>query len=181
MLWRLAALGTAALAAPLLGQGTQTTPPAVAALAADHSPAERDRTYALHARESDIYEIAASRLALQRSRDRQTRSFAQMMISHHTRSSNELARLVGRGARTTQADLSEPKSQMLEKLRSSSAAEFEANYVQGQIAAHEEALALHRAYASTGGDMRLRAFATRAAPLVESHLARARTLRMSSR
>ena len=178
---KLFALGTAALAAPLMAQGPQAPPPAVAAYSAANTSAERDQTYALHAQEGDIYEVAASRLALQRSRSRQIRSFAQMMISHHTRSSNELARLVRKGPPVTQANLSEPKSQMLEKLRTSSGAAFEANYVQGQVSAHEEALALHRAYAGTGGETRLRAFAARAVPLVESHLARAKTLRGPSR
>lgn len=181
MLSILTLFGTVVLASPPLSQAAQSPPPAVAAFSAADTPGERDQSYALHAGEGDIYEIEASRLAFQRSRDRQIRSFAQMMINHHTRNSNQLARLARSAPRTSPADLSEPKSQMLDKLRSSSAAEFDTNYVQGQVAAHEEALALHRAYLSTGENAALRAFAGRAVPLVEQHLARAKSLRAASR
>lgn len=181
MLLKLAVLGAAALAIPLMAQESPPAPPAVAAFSLANTPAERDRRYALHAHEGDIYEIEASRLAIQRSRDRQIRFFAQAMINHHTRSMNELARLARSATRTSAADLSEPKSQMLDTLRSSSAAEFDANYVQGQIAAHEEALALYRAYLATGSDSRLRAFAGQGVPLVEQHLVTARSLRTTAR
>lgn len=162
---------------PLAAQTTTAPPPAVAELQAADSSISNDATYLHHAVDSDSYEVASSQLALQRSRNRQIRAFAQMMINHHTRSAAELARIHGSARPTLGQPQSEPKSQMLEKLRTSGGKAFEENYVQGQIAAHEEALSLHRTYASTGGNAQLRAFAARTAPLVESHLARARTLR----
>ena len=181
MLWKMAMLSALAAPVPLLAQATGNPAPAVAALSGADSPAERDRTYAMHAREGDLYEVASSRLALKRSRDRRIRSFAQMMISHHSRSSNELARLDPARSRVSERDLWEPKAQMLDKLRSSTAADFDSNYVRGQIAAHEEALGLHRAYAAGGANAALRAFAGGAVALVEGHLARARALPTASR
>ncbi len=104
-----------------------------------------------------------------------------MMISHHTRSAAELARLQGtRGAPRAEPQ-GEPKSQMLDKLRSSARAGFDMNYVQGQLAAHEEALELHRIYAATGQNAALRQFAQRATALVQGHLSRARALPRSPR
>jgi len=175
---------TAALlvvATPLSAQTSAAPPPAVAELRAVDSPAQNDMTYLQNARESGSYEVASSRLALQRSRNRQIKAFGQMMINHHTRSVAELARLQGtRGASLADGG-SEPKAQMLDKLRSSARAEFDMNYVQGQLAAHEEALALHRIYAATGQNAALRQFAQRASALVQDHLSRARTLPRSPR
>jgi putative membrane protein len=125
---------------------------------------------------ADAYEIAASRLALQRSRNRQIKAFAQMMIAHHTRSAAELARLQGSGGLQRQAPQSEPKGQMLQKLRDSKA-NFDTNYIQGQVAAHEEALELHRTYAGNGQNVALRHFAQRAIPTVQEHLVKARGLK----
>jgi putative membrane protein len=104
-----------------------------------------------------------------------------MMINHHTRSAAELARLQGtRGASRAEPE-SEPKSQMLDKLRSSARAEFDMNYVQGRLAAHVKAVELHRTYAATGQNAALRQFAQRATDLVQDHLSRARALPRSPR
>lgn len=181
MLFRLSVFGAIAIAAPLSAQEIKTAPPAVAAFSKADTPLERDQVYVTQVRESDFYEVASSRLVLQRSRNRELRSFAQTMIRHHTRATDDFARITPSGARITEADLSEPKSQMLEKLRDSPPVEFAGNYVQGQVAVHEEALALHRAYLTTGADRGLRLFAGQAATLIGAHLAAARSLGMTSR
>ena len=164
------------VAAPLAAQTGLAPPPAVAELKASAAPADKDATYVFHARDSDRYEIASSRWALQRSRNREVRAFAQLMINHHTRSSAELARLHTRSGLGAPEPQSEPKAQMLQKLRDSSRTEFDRNYVQGQLGAHEEALDLHRTYAATGQNPVLREFARRAAALVQGHLTRTRSL-----
>lgn len=180
MFFRLLAIGSTAIAAPLWAQATQS-PPAVAAFMKADNLTERNQSYTLHAGEGDLYEIEASRLALQRSRDPQLRLFARAMVAHHTRTYNELARIVGGRGAARLIDISEPKSQMIDRLRSTSTDEFDAIYVRGQIAAHQEALALHRAYLSKGRDARLRKFAERAAPIVQTHLTRAKKLRITPR
>lgn len=152
-------------------------PPSVAELTAPDTHGQNDQTYRVHAADADAYEIAASRLALQRSRSRQVRAFAQMMIAHHTRSATELARMRGSQGSAPKVPQTEPKEQMLQKL-SDSKADFDLNYVQGQIAAHEEALELHRTYAANGQNAALRQFAGRAATMTQDHLTKARALRL---
>ena len=105
------------------------------------------------------------------------RSFAQTMVSEHTRLMAQRApmlRTSGDPSGTTA--LTGPLSQMLETLKNAPAAGFAAAYKRGQIAAHEEALKVHGTYAAKGTDPALRAMATRVVTMLQRHLDKARRL-----
>lgn len=166
-------LAASVIASPVQALEPLAPPPGVQAMLTD---ADKDAAYAFHVRDGSRYEIAASRMALQRSRDDRIRAFAQMMINDHTRMLDNLPS--GRGG---SRDLSEPKDQMLETLRLSSDETFDEAYVRGQVAVHEEAVEMHRLYAARAGDQALRQFARQASAVDEAHLERARALRPASR
>ena len=65
---------------------------------------------------------------------------------------------------------------MLNQLASASGSRFDRLYGRMQVAAHQEAVALFSAYAQTGTDPSLRAFAQSALPALQHHLAMARRL-----
>ena len=65
---------------------------------------------------------------------------------------------------------------MLNELASVSGRRFDRLYGRMQVAAHQEAVALFAAYAQTGTDPNLRAFAQSALPALEHHLMMARRL-----
>ncbi|PAX06486.1 DUF4142 domain-containing protein [Sphingomonas lenta] len=154
-------------ASPALAQaGISTNPPPVEI---------RDYVSAVHA--LSRYEVDASRLALTQSRAQASRSFAQQMVEHHTRIIAEHARLLNIPAATDSGSaLVGPLSEMLNSLENTPAAEFHAAYRQGQIAAHEEALKVHSAYASRGSDAGVQAKAQAALPVIRKHLEAARKL-----
>ena len=134
-------------------------------------------TYLPGAASGDIFEIRSSQLALQRACDPAVRSFAQMLIADHTRMSGQLL------STARSAGLPEPPpvlaphhQQMLDRLNMASAANFDAAYRTEQIAAHEEALTLHRSYADDGDHPALRGVAAQAVPIIEAHLGHAQTL-----
>jgi putative membrane protein len=125
----------------------------------------------------DMFEIESSRLALQMSRNPAVQSFAQTMISDHTRLSSEMI------AAAQAANLPPPPMQMmphhaemLQRLRSAPAGQFDMMYKRDQLAAHQEALNLHRSYAEGGDLPALRAVAARAVPAVEMHLGHVESL-----
>ncbi len=168
-----AALGAIAMtclavpASPSLAQAGISTNPA---------PVEAsDYMRAVHA--LSRYEIDASRLALTRSKAQASRSFAQTMVDHHTRMMAEHARLLNIPATSDSGSaLVGPLSEMLNSLENTPAAEFDAAYKRGQIAAHEEALKVHTAYAVRGNDAAMRAKAQAAVPAIREHLDSARKL-----
>ncbi|HEX2019217.1 MAG TPA: DUF4142 domain-containing protein [Aurantimonas sp.] len=162
-----AMMSAAAPSSPALAQaGISTNPPPVET---------QDYIRAVHA--LSRYEVDASRLALTRSQAQASRSFARMMVDHHTRMMAEHARLLNIPAATDAGSaLVGPLSEMLNSLENTPVAEFDAAYKRGQIAAHEEALKVHSAYAARGTDAAMRAKAQAAVPVISKHLEAARKL-----
>lgn len=135
------------------------------------------RDYLSAARALSEYELASSRLALARSRTRASQTFARMMVGHHTRAVAEHARLLDiLSPSDSGSALIGPLSEMLNSLENTPPAGFDAAYRRGQIAAHEEALKVHSAYAAQGSDPAMRARAGKLAPTIRKHLDAARTL-----
>jgi len=181
---------------------------------------------------SDSFEIASSRLALERTRNPRVLAYARNMIQDHAMTSQALnggravygaggelagtatGALAGAGigavvggpvgaavgagiggaagaaADTTGAvaapiqvatPLDARKSAMLNELAAASGSRFDRLYGQAQRMAHQEALGLFTAYAQSGGDPQMVAFAQSVIPHLEQHLAAARRLPGGSR
>jgi putative membrane protein len=121
---------------------------------------------------ADMYEVEAAKIAVTRAKDPKVKAFAQMMIADHTASTNKLkAALPGSGVSVTPPTaLDERRKGMLENLRAAGDADFDLAYMHQQLAAHTEALALHKEYATGGDNPALKAVAAGVVPVVEHHL-----------
>ncbi len=127
---------------------------------------------------SDMFEIETGRLAQERATRAEVKQFARMMVEDHGRSSAELKKLAGglTPAVTPPTGLPAPLQTRLDALRAADGAAFDRLYLEQQAAAHDNALALHRAYAERGDNDALRSFADRTAGVVERHREQVRTL-----
>ena len=170
-----------AAGAALLLAGCATTPAvdtgAEAALTGDPMSPTSAPGYMAMAASSDMFEIESSRLAHQMSRSPAVHQFAQMMINDHSRTSSEMmaaARTLGLTPPPPQ--MMPHHADMLNRLRTASPADFDMAYKREQIAAHQEALTLHRNFAAQGDAEPLRAVAARAVPVVEMHYGHAQSL-----
>lgn len=126
--------------------------------------------YVKKAAASDLFEIESSRVALERSQNGAVRRFAQMMIDHHTMTTQQLAATV-RNAPAPQ--LEEHQRDMIADLRAAPADQFDATYVRQQLSGHMAALSLHGGYMAQGDEAALRQLAQQATPVVASHLEQA--------
>lgn len=127
--------------------------------------------------ESDVFEITSSQLAAMRSQNPEVRAFAEMLIEHHSFTTNVLlAQAKAANMMPPPAVLGPMKRAMIDQLMAADPAGFDRVYLQQQIPAHEQALALHRTYAEAGDTPELRTAAAGAVPFVERHLTRAREL-----
>ncbi|MDQ4086778.1 MAG: DUF4142 domain-containing protein [Pseudomonadota bacterium] len=168
------ALGAAVL---ITGCATRNDEPLEPAAAADPNSPIFAPGYMRMAASADMFEIQSSQLALQMSQNPAVRQFAQMMISDHTRTSGEMMGIGQSLGMPPPPQMMAPHHQdMLDRLRTTSPAEFDSAYKQAQIMAHQEALTLHRNYAQQGDVPQLRDFAGRTAAAVEMHLNRAQML-----
>jgi putative membrane protein len=124
---------------------------------------------------SDMYEVEAGKIAEDRAQNRRVRAFAAKMVKAHTETSERLKSiLAGLGSSVTPvtppAHLDDRRQGMIDELRGAKAADFDNRYLSQQIDAHKEALILMKGYAKDGDVAPVKAFASKTAPIVQSHL-----------
>ena len=125
---------------------------------------------------SDMYEIEASKIALERSKVQAVKDYAQMMIDAHTATTNELKPLAASAMITPPSALDNDHMGKLDDLKNASVEDFDDKYIDQQTDAHENALNLLKDYASNGKDAGLQAFASKTAPAVDAHLQQVKAL-----
>lgn len=125
---------------------------------------------------SDMFEIEASKIALERSQVQAVKDYAQMMIDAHTATTAELKPLAAAASVVPPTALDNDHTAKLEDLRKASVADFDDKYIDQQTEAHENALNLLKDFAANGKDAGLQAFATKTAPAVDAHLQQVKAL-----
>lgn len=131
------------------------------------------QNYVLWAADSDMYEMQSSKLALSKAKNQATKDFAREMIADHTTTTKALMAALPRTEPKVMKPgkaLSEPNAAKIAALKSASADDFDALYMQQQAEAHKAAYARHKGYATDGQDAALREVATSAVPIIEKHL-----------
>lgn len=125
---------------------------------------------------SDMYEIEAGRMAMERGVSAQTKELGQMLVTDHTASSDQLKTLAQAAGETVPTEMDERRQGLIDNLRAAQGAEFDEVFADQQIAAHQEALTLHRGYAENGEVAELKTFASNLVPKLETHLQMAQRL-----
>jgi putative membrane protein len=141
----------------------------------DMTPTQRD-AYVEMAAASDLYEIQSGQLAQSRAQNPAIREFAQMLVDHHTQTTQQLTAAATAAGSPPTPNLMPMQARMITELQGASGAGFDRIFLRQQVQAHNMALALHSNYARDGDTPSLRAVATAATPIVQKHLDRARQL-----
>lgn len=147
-----------------------TVPAAAVAQPADATT--RAQSFLATAGMSDVYEITSSQIALMQSQDADVRRFAQMMIAHHTDTTNgALAAAKRAGVTPPPPVLDAAHRDKITALLNAQGPAFDTLYWSQQLAGHQAALALMQGYAANGDTPQLRAAAAATIPVVRQHLA----------
>ncbi|HWJ73243.1 MAG TPA: DUF4142 domain-containing protein [Kaistia sp.] len=133
-------------------------------------------SFARTAAVSGLFEVQASQLALERSKDAAIREFAQMMITDHTKADGELRQTAGT---MTLPKTLDPSHQALIDALKAAGPNFDTLYVEQQIAAHKEAVALFTRFSETGPNGALRGLAAKLLPTLQHHQEMAGALKPS--
>lgn len=147
------------------------------ALAACNQERAADPVDVPNAAMGDMYEIQAADIALERTQNARVRELAQMIKTDHTAASEALQRQVPQAAPDVAipSSLDQRRQGLIDNLRSASAADFDRVWIDQQIAAHNEALTLHRGFADQ--DSPLAEHARSVVPKIEAHLRQAEALK----
>ena len=127
----------------------------------------------------DLFEIQSSELALKQADSPAVKAFAQQMITDHATSAKALESAVKSASlQATQIPnkLDPAHQAKLDDLRKVTGRDFDSVYIGEQLAAHKEALKLHRDFAEKGDNPVLKKTAANAADIAEHHLQEAQKI-----
>ena len=187
------ALAVAAQAQTVPGTGTSATGGQAAPMAQpgtgtrnlptqDPKIARGDRKFIEGAMGSGMFEVQIAQLAAAKATDANVKSFASMLVDHHTAANNELTKIANaRGVELPAA----PKRSLrrdIEKLGKKNGEEFDRDFVrQVGIKAHEKDIRMFEKARKDVKDGELKAFVEKTLPSLRDHLAAAEKLPQSGK
>ncbi len=127
---------------------------------------------------SDMYEVTAGKIALERAQSPAVKEFAQKMVDAHTMTTKKLKGIIAAHdiTVTPPEHVDDLHQGLLDDLRAAKSSDFDHRYISQQIAAHKAADALFRGYAKDGDLGALKSFASDTDPAIKMHLDMAQSL-----
>jgi putative membrane protein len=124
------------------------------------------------ATQSNTFEIVSIRVALDRSRDPEVRRIAEHLIRDHTAAQAQLAATAAQaGIAVPAPNLAPDQKATIARLKALWGDAFDAAYLDAQVVAHEQAIALFVGFASEDANPRaLRSLAIQTLPVLGRHL-----------
>jgi putative membrane protein len=140
------------------------------------SPTTQD--FVTEAANSDLLEIAAAKLALEKG-NVDAKKFAERMITDHTKTTADIKAMVESGDVKAEipATLDSAQQSKLDKLRDVKESNFASQYDSMQVRAHKDAVSLFERYSRSGDDPKLKDWAGKTLPTLRHHLEMAEALK----
>ena len=115
-------------------------------------------------------EVEMGKLASQKSQNPEVKKFAQMMVAEHTKANSELKSIAAKQKITLPTEIGPRHRSTLDELNRISGADFDNEYVQAMVDAHEADVQLFEAQAEDNTDQQAQAFAAKTLPVLRKHL-----------
>lgn len=127
------------------------------------------------AAQGGITEVEAGKLALEKSSSADVKTFAEHMVTDHTKANQELTALAKKLDIEVPDDaaLTDKAKKAILEMRDES---FDKAYANNQVAAHEKTVELFQKEAASSDNAELKAFAAKTLPTLEAHLKMAKEL-----
>jgi putative membrane protein len=132
--------------------------------------------YVAAAGAGDMYEIQSSQSVLQTTQDPKIKSFAQMMIQDHTKSTAKIKAAAMTAKVKPRPMLTPAQTEMVTQLKAESGTARDQAYVAQQKQAHQQALTIHKSYAEGGTNPALKTVASAVVPVVQHHIDMLKTM-----
>lgn len=115
---------------------------------------------------SNMFEIQSSMMAKSMADSADVKAFAEQMIVDHTKAGEDLKKAAGGRVPDT---LDDKHQSMIDQLNNAHGAAFDKSYVDMQVNAHKEAVALFTNYSQSGDNATLKDFAAKTLPILQQH------------
>lgn len=121
---------------------------------------------------ADLWEVSSSKAALAKSQRADVKKFAQMMVDHHTRTTEKLKTAAAAGKlQPAPPQMDAMQQRMLDDINSAQNSTVDAVYLRHQVTAHQAALAMHQNYAANGDNDALKKAANEMVGVIKGHIA----------
>jgi putative membrane protein len=122
-------------------------------------------------------EVELGRLVQQKSKNRDVRQFAAMMIEDHTKAGTELKQVATRANITTTGDKhAEDHNELRERLGKLSGAEFDREYIKAMVDDHQDAVDAVENKADGAQNDHVKQWAAQTLPTLKKHLEQAKQI-----
>ena len=157
--------------------GDTTSSASVSAAPADTSTkmasstpvSDMDKQFMMEAGAGGNTEIAASKLALERSSNARVKSYANMMIADHQKAGDELKSLASQKSVTLPDSVIDKQHKDLDDLRGTSAKNFDKAYIKMMDKDHKETVDKFEMAAKKCDDSDVKTFASKTLPTLKMH------------
>ncbi|KQN38376.1 DUF4142 domain-containing protein [Pedobacter sp. MC2016-05] len=129
-----------------------------------------DAKFATQAAVGGMAEVELGKLALQKSSNAQVKEFATMMVNDHGKANTELMEIAAAKNITLPSTVDDDHKKKMDDLSKKSGSDFDKAYVDAMVDGHKSTLKLMEDESKDGADAELKAFATKTAPVVQTHL-----------
>lgn len=160
----LAALAMCAGVAPLHAQTATTAATTKPAATKNAMP-----SFAKKAAVGGLAEVQLGKLASDKATDPDVKTFAQRMVTDHTKANDELQQLASSKGWTLPGELDGKHRGTMTRLEKATGAAFDRQYMNAMVADHNADVAQFRSYSKSGGDTELKSWAGTTLPTLEEH------------
>lgn len=131
---------------------------------------EADAKFTTQAAVGGMAEVELGKMALEKSSNPQVKEFATMMVKDHGMANTELMAIAKQKNITLPSTVDDEHKKKMDDLSKKSGADFDKAYVDAMVSGHKYTLKLMEDELRDAKDADLKAFATKTAPIVQSHL-----------
>lgn len=131
---------------------------------------EADAKFTTQAAVGGMAEVELGKLALEKSSNPQVKEFATMMVKDHGMANTELMAIAKQKNITLPSTVDDEHKKKMDDLSKKTGADFDKAYVSAMVDGHKSTLKLMEDESRDGKDADLKSFATKTAPIVQSHL-----------
>lgn len=167
-----ASVGALLIAAPAWAQNAANP-----ATGAAQGLSQQDKTFVQKAGDGGLAETDLGRLAMEKGGTPAIREFGRWMYTDHgIVAANWLKAILAAQNETAQPKLTAEDQRLRQKLEGLSGAQFDREYIQAQVTAHEKTIPIFETEARDGQNPMLKNFAAELTPVLQQHLAEAKQL-----
>ncbi|QIL42192.1 DUF4142 domain-containing protein [Pedobacter sp. HDW13] len=149
-----------------MAKDTTTNVAATGGIAVD----EADAKFTTQAAVGGMAEVELGKMALEKSSNAKVKEFATMMVKDHGMANTELMAIAKLKNITLPGTVDDEHKQKMDDLSKKAGTDFDKAYVDAMVSGHKSTQKLMEDEAKDGKDADLKSFATKTAPIVQSHL-----------